>query len=361
MAGLKGRRVSGPVATIWGALIVLLVLSQLVVSSHFFDHSSLSVLTPLVGIMAVVTIGQSIVIGTGGIDLSVAAVVTLVGQIVLKQSQSSNSGLVGALAVCLIACMAIGLINGLLIEGLRLNALVVTLAVGEFVTGITTVYRGQIGQYSNVPSDLARLGSANVEGVSYLLLAALAVTIFGTFFVHRMVMGRRLVLSSAQRRTALLVGVRANSYRVLAYVAAACLYGLGGVLAAGQVQNPNLSLGTPYLLATIAAAVLGGAALTGGRVSMVASLGGAAFLTILDYDLEIRGYSSGVETLAQGVALVVALIFAFSVGRWSTVRRRSDISPKDSDELSAIDHTAVSELDGTGFAPLTRARKLRSE
>lgn len=319
---VKRLQMSAPVTIIWAALIVLLILSQLLISDHFFDHASLSVLTPLVGIMAIVTIGQAIVIGTGGIDLSVAAVLTLVGQIVLKQSKGNNAGLAEALVTCLIVCMVIGLVNGLLIEGLRLNALVVTLAVGELVTGITTSYRGQVGQYSNVPTELARLGSANVGGISYILIIAVALTIFGTYVIHRVLVGRRLVLSSAQRRTALLVGVRANRYRVLAYVVASCLYGLGGVLAAGQVQTPNLSLGTPYLLATIAAAVLGGAALAGGRVSIVASLGGAAFLTILDYDLEVKGYSSGIETAAQGVALVIALIVAFNFGRWSSLWRK---------------------------------------
>ncbi|MGH9092417.1 MAG: ABC transporter permease, partial [Acidimicrobiales bacterium] len=317
--------------TIGGALVVLLVLSQLVVTSHFFDRASLSVLTPLVGIMAILTIGQALVIGTGGIDLSVAAVVTLVGQIVLKQSQGDNADLAGSLVACFVVCVAIGLVNGVLIEGLRLNALVVTLAMGQLVTGITTTYRGQVAHFSNVPSDLAHAATANVAGISYLLIVAVGLAVAGSFFLHRVVAGRRLVLASAARRTAVLAGLRANSYRILAYVIAACLYGLGGVLLAGQVQTPDLSLGSPYLLATIAAAVLGGAALTGGRVSVVATLFGAAFLTILDYDLQVKGYSAGVETLAQGVALVVALAVAFSLGRWSGAlsrwRPRRDRAP----------------------------------
>lgn len=312
-----GVRIPRSVTTIGGALVVLLVLSQLVVTSHFFSHASLSVLTPLVGIMAILTIGQALVIGTGGIDLSVAAVVTLVGQIVLKQSQGSNGGLAGALVACFVVCVAIGLVNGILIEGLRLNALVVTLAMGQLMTGITTTYRGQVAHFSNVPSDLAHAATANVAGISYLLIVAAGLAVVGSFFLHRVVAGRRLVLASAARRTAVLAGLRANSYRVLAYVLAACLYGLGGVLLAGQVQTPDLSLGSPYLLATIAAAVLGGAALTGGRVSVVATLLGAAFLTILDYDLQVKGYSAGVETLAQGIALLVALALAFGLGRWS--------------------------------------------
>lgn len=314
---MGGLRLSRSSITIGGALVVLLVLSQLVVTSHFFDRASLSVLTPLLGIMAIITFGQALVIGTGGIDLSVAATVTLVGQIVLKQSHGANSGLAGSLVACFFVCVAIGLVNGLLIEGLRLNALIVTLAMGQLLTGIATTYRGQVAHFSNAPENLQKMAIANIGGISYLLLVAVGLAVVATVFLHRIVAGRRLVLASAARRTAVLTAIRANGYRILAYVIAACLYGLGGVLLAGQVQTPDLSLGAPYLLATIAAAVLGGAALTGGRVSMLSTLFGAAFLTILDYDLQVKGYTAGVETLAQGVALVLALALAFGFGRWS--------------------------------------------
>lgn len=328
-----GLRIPAPIKAIGGAFIVLLVLTQLFVSSHFFGRSSLSVLTPLVGVMIIVTIGQALVIGTGGIDLSVAAVVTFVGQIVLKESHGANGNLASSLINCLVACVIIGLVNGLLIEGLRLNALVVTLAMGELITGITTSFRGQVAQYSNVPSNLANMAVSNVGGISYILMISVGLAIVGSFFVHRVKVGRRLVLSSVVRQSAVFVGLRANTYRILAYVLAACLYGVGGVLAAGQIQAPDLSLGSPYLLATVAAAVLGGAALSGGRVSVVATMFGAAFLTILDYDLQVKGYSAGVETLAQGVALLIALTLAFSVGRWSGVGRwvRLRKSPPDED------------------------------
>ncbi|MDE3205646.1 MAG: hypothetical protein KGQ66_15675 [Acidobacteriota bacterium] len=81
-------------------------------------------------------------------------------------------------------------------------------------------------------------------------------------------------------------------------------------------------LGDPYLLATIAAAVLGGAVLTGGRAHLGLSVMGAAFLTILDYDLQVKGYSNGVQTMAQGIALVLALALAVGAGRWSGIGNR---------------------------------------
>src|SRR4051794_40806904 len=161
-----------PLTVIGAALVVLLLLSQFYVTSNFFHRGSMSVLTPLIGVMVIVAVGQAFVMGTGGIDLSVAAVMTLVGSIVLKQSQNSNGRLAGALVLCLVACVVIGLVNGILIEALRLNALVVTLAVGELVAGYTRLYRGDVLAYTNVPKSLSDAAGADIGGVSYLLLVS---------------------------------------------------------------------------------------------------------------------------------------------------------------------------------------------
>lgn len=237
------RRPSAAASGITGALVMLLALSQLVVTQHFYQRASLSVLTPLIGVMAIVTIGQTLVIGTGGIDLSVAAVVTLVGQVVLKQSHGQSSQLAGALAACLLACVVIGLVNGILVEGLGLNALVVTLAVGQLVAGYTQSYSGQVQQFGSAPLSLARFARDQFGGISVILLIAVGLAMAVSMFIRRFSLGRRLVLSSAARQTAKLVGIRARWYRILAYVIAACLYGAGGVLAAGQIRTPNLTLG----------------------------------------------------------------------------------------------------------------------
>jgi ribose transport system permease protein len=315
-----------PFTVIGAAFVVLLLISQFYVTSHFFSRGSMSVLTPLIGVMVIVAVGQAFVMGTGGIDLSVASVMTLVGSIVLKQSQNQNGRLIGALVFCFVACVVIGLINGIFIEALRLNALVVTLAVGQLVAGYTRLYRGNVLAYTDVPRDLSRAAGADIGGVSYLLVVSVGLAFVGTFFLHRMVEGRRLVASSAAPGTALLVGLRASGYRILAYVIAACSYGVGGVLLAGQLGTPDLTLGDPYLLTSIVAVVLGGAALTGGRVSPLATLLGAAFITILDYDLRVRGYSSGMRLLTQGIVLVLALSLAYGIrnlSRMGSIFRRA--------------------------------------
>jgi ribose transport system permease protein len=310
-----------PTHLISGAVVILLAVSQLFITSRFFETSTLSTLTPLVGILVLVAIGQGLVISTGGLDLSLPATMTLMGAIVLKQSEGRNDGLLHAIVLCAVACVVIGLVNGVLVEGLRMNSLVVTLAVGQLVLGGTQLYRGAVPPVQQVPANLGSWTTADIGGVSVILLAALVLAVVTMLVLHRVVAGRRLVAGSTAERAAMLTGIRAARYRVGAYVIAALVYGAGGVLAAGQTGTPDLSLGQPYLLTSVVAVVLGGAALAGGRVSPVATLMGAVFIAVLDFDLRVRGLSPGGRLIAQGTVLVLGLALIHAVRHRAEFRR----------------------------------------
>ena len=302
------------------AVAALLTISPFAVTSQFYSRASLSTLTPLLGIMIIVATGQAFVVGTGGIDLSIPATITLMGSIVLKASGGHNDQIVKTILICLGACIVIGFVNGVLVEGFGLNALVVTLAVGQLVAGITRLYRGQILAFTQVPPRLADAASARVAGVSYLLIAAFIFALLATVFLKRVVFGRRLVASSAAARAAYLAGLRGQGYRILAYVIASVTYGIGGVLAAAQIGVPDLTLGDPYLLTTVVAIVLGGAVLSGGRVSPIATLLGATFITVLDYDLRVLGYSAGTRLVVQGAVIALGLSLVYVLQNVSGLR-----------------------------------------
>lgn len=319
---MRGFRLT-PTWLISAAVGILLLFSQLVVTSSMFSRGTLSTLTPLIGILILVSIGQAFVIGTGGIDLSLPATMTLMGAIVLKASEGHSDQLLNALILCGVACLIIGVVNGVLVELLGLSSLVVTLAVGQLVTGYTAIYRGSVPSVQHVPQNLADWANADIAGgVSYILLIAGVLAIIATACLQRGVRGRRLVASSTAEKAAVLSGVRAPGYRIFAYVVAALVYGLAGVLAAGQVQTPDLTLGAPYLLTSIVAVVLGGAVLSGGRVSPIATMMGAIFIAVLDFDLRVEGYSTGLRLIIQGSVLVIglSLIYLFRSNR--TLLRR---------------------------------------
>lgn len=296
-----------PLKVILAANVLLVLFLQFVAGQNLFDPRTLATLTPLLGIMVIIGLAQAFVIGTGGIDLSVPHVVTLMGIIMLKESGGLDSQLPWALLVAAVICILIGLVNGILIEVLGFNPLVTTLATGQVIMGATIIYRGASLNTTRVPEALYGWVRGGAFSVSIILVTAVVLVLLTVFFVRRIVVGRRLVLASASARASELVGVSHRSYRVSAWVIAALIGGIGGVLMAGQIASPDMSSGGPYLLSSIVVVVLGGAVLTGGRVSPMGTLLGAVFIILLDHGLAVMGYSTGARLLVQGVVLALGL------------------------------------------------------
>lgn len=296
-----------PLKVILVANVLLILFLQFVAGQNLFEPRTLSTLTPLLGIMAIIGLAQAFVIGTGGIDLSVPHVVTLMGIVMLKESGGLDSNLPWALLVAAIVCIIIGLVNGILIEVLGFNPLVTTLATGQVIMGATIIYRGASLNTTRVPDALYGWVRGGAFGLSIILITAVLLVLVTVLFVRRIVVGRRLVLASASAKASELVGVRQRTYRVSAWVIAALIGGGGGVLMAGQIASPDMSSGGPYLLSSIVVVVLGGAMLTGGRVSPFGTLLGATFIILLDHGLAVMGFSSGARMLVQGVVLALGL------------------------------------------------------
>jgi ribose transport system permease protein len=307
------------------AVVLLLVLSESTHDGSFFSRSTLSTLTPFVGVMLIASLGQALVIGSGGIDLSVPSTITLVGVVLLKVSQSDDSRLVLGIAAALGCCALIGLVNGLVVERLHLNPFVATLAVGQIVAGVARYIRGPVPQYTRVPPALSERARWNAFGVSTALMVAVVLTMIAALVLRSTVAGRHLVASSASRPAATLIGLHALRYRILTFVASSSLAGVAAVLLAGQLGAPDLSLGSPYLLATVVAVVISGAVLSGGRVDLVGVALGAVFITVLNHNLRVRGYSTGFAQLVQAAVLGGGLAAVYLVRNrrdvWSALTR----------------------------------------
>lgn len=318
---MSSRLRLSPRLAIGVVVFVLLVLSEVTHSGSFFSKSTLSTLTPFVGVMLIASLGQAVVIGAGGIDLSIPSTMTFVGVMILKFSQSENSRLVVACLAAVGVCAVIGLVNGLLVEHLRLNPFVATLAVGQIVAGTARYFRGPVPKFTRVPPELVDRTRWNLGGISVALIAALILMLVGTMVFRSTVWGRRLVASSASKPAATLIGMSASTYRVITYVASSMLAGIAAVLLSGQLGAPDLSLGGPYLLATVVSVVLSGAALSGGRVDLIGVALGAVFITVLNHDLRVQGYSSGFAQLVQAIVLGGGLALVYIVRNRSSLLR----------------------------------------
>ncbi len=300
---------------IWLAFAALIAVSAVIAPRSLLPATFLAIL-PLAAFLAIAAMGEAIVLMSRGIDLSIPAIVTLSSTIILGFSRGRDEDMMFAIAAALLFAVGVGLINGLLVAALRLNALIVTLAVGAMTSGATLWYRESLPAESRVPPALADWGGSRVLGLNVSVwVAALLVAVL-TVVLRKSTIGRRFSAIGANPRAAWVAGVNVAVYQVAAFATAGLLYGVVGILLSAFIRNPTLLVGDPYLLAPIAAAVLGGTAITGGIGSMAAVAGAALFLTHLGQLLKILGLSTALQLIIMGVAIALGMALA----EWDRLR-----------------------------------------
>jgi ribose transport system permease protein len=299
-------RVRTRFAAIWLAMLGLIVFCAIVAPRSLLPSTFLAII-PLAAFLAIAAIGETLVLMARGIDLSIPAVITLSSTIVLGFSGGHDEAILYAVCGALLFATLFGLINGILVAVFELNALIVTLAVGAITTGATLWYRDSLPQEARVPPGMATWGDARFLGINYAVWVVAALAVLLDVVLRKTTIGRRFSAVGANPRAAWIAGVPIAAYQTAAFAAAAFLYGVAGILVSAFIRNPTLKVGEPYLLAPIAAAVLGGTALSGGIGSMVAVAGAALFLTQLGQMLQMLGLSSALQFVIEGLAIALGM------------------------------------------------------
>jgi ribose/xylose/arabinose/galactoside ABC-type transport system permease subunit len=210
--------------------------------------------------------------------------------------------------VVLAVAALIGLVNGILIGGLKLNALIVTLAMGQVVTGFVNRYQKTITIQSPVPDGLGQWTSARFLGITRTFWVAVALTVALVVAFRYTALGRRFQIVGANPIAARVNGIRVTFNIIGAYVVAAMLYAVAGVLLAALLRTPNVTIGAPYLLGPIAAVVIGGAALTGGLASPVSTFAAAFFLAGLDQMMRVMALPTSLQFVVFGVVIIGGML-----------------------------------------------------
>jgi ribose transport system permease protein len=221
-------------------------------------------IAPLAAVLAITALGQMLVVMTGGIDLSVPGTMSLAAVIMVGVGKQSDDRIVAAILIALGVAAIVGLVNGILIGGLKLNPLIVTLAVGQIAAGAVFRYGRHFPVQNPVPVGWSDWATTRVFGISAVFWIGVALTIVVSLGLRYTSVGRRFQAVGANPVASYAVGVRVTLYQILAYVVAAVFHAAAGLALAGLIRRPGAFVGTQYLLAPIAAVVIGGASLTGG-------------------------------------------------------------------------------------------------
>ena len=298
------RLLSRGLATVLIATVGLFAVSWIFASSSVTRGTLLTML-PFAAALAVASLGQTLVVMQGGIDLSVAGGFSLYVVILTKYPAGNNDRLWAALVIAFLAAIAVGSLNGLLIGRMRLNPIVATLGTNALLFGVILWYTAGIP--TTTTARLHSLGDALWWGIPAPVFFAVGATAVVTAVVKLTPAGRRFEGVGANETAAFTAGIRVQRHRASAYVWAQLLYCLAAVLHASIVNQPTAYEGNNYLLPTVAAVVLGGTSLLGGRGNLVATAVAALFLSQLDQFVLALGVSYATRTLVQAAALAVGV------------------------------------------------------
>ncbi len=233
---------------------------------------------------------------------------TLGAILMVGVGEQSDDRIGVALMTAVGAAVVIGLVNGILIGGLKLNALIVTLAVGQVVIGVVNRYDFPV--QAQVPPALSEWTATKIWGVSPIFWIGLGLTIVVMLALRYTTIGRKFQVVGANPVSARVVGVRVNLYQVSAYVVAAVLYALAGAALAGLFRTPGVNIGVPYLLGPIAAVVIGGASLTGGLASPLSTFAAAFFLTGLNQMMRTMGLPTSLQFVVFGLVIIGGMLIS---------------------------------------------------
>jgi ribose transport system permease protein len=281
------------------------------------SHGALEGSLPFAAIIAIVGMGQLLVVEQGGFDLSLAGAVSLAVVISTHYPQGDNALLLPAVLIAIACAIMAGLANGILVSLFNLNAIVATIGVNALLYGAVFAVSG--GVPKTTTDLLATIAGGRALGLPNSLYFALATLVVVSFILKKSVAGRRFETIGANPLAARAVGLRVQLHQLLAYVYAQLLYCLAGLLVAGITREPTAFQGDALLLPSVAVVVLGGTSLLGGRGYPISTVIASFFLNQLSQFALAVGVPYSAQTIIQALAL------GFGIGVYS-IRRTANIN-----------------------------------
>ncbi len=285
--------------------IVLILASRLVSPSLGSWQQVLTVLT-LASFLVVLSFGQGLVVLTGGLDLSLPAVITLGG--VLTTTWAGNGpGAWYLLPAVLAVCGGVGLASAIGVVWLKVPPFIMTMATSIIVSSAALGLTNGTPRGAS-PESLLLLMKGSYLGIPAPVYFLVVFAIAGWLIQSRTVFGRYLYAVGTNRDAARIAGVPVTLVTVLPYVASAVCAGFVGMMLVGYANGATLRMGDNYLLPSIAAVVIGGSSILGGSGSFAGTVGGAILLTTVETVIAAIGLEQGLRTIIEGGIILVALL-----------------------------------------------------
>ena len=292
----------------WAALVglVLLVIVFQIANPTFLSTGNISSMLVAAAILVILAVGQTFVVATGGIDLSVASIMTF-GAVVFGWTYTSGWGLLGASLASIVAGTAVGAANGVIIAKGRITDFIVTLGMLSAASGAALVLADG-KPVTIIDTTLLQLstGGIGIFGWTVIIAAGVALIAHAVLFHTRF--GTHVLATGGSAEAATATGISTARIKIAVYTISGLLAGLGAILLIARVGAAEPASNTSFLLNSVAAVVLGGVSLLGGRGTITGPVIGALLLTALTNGLTLLGVSQFYQPLAVGVVVVLAAL-----------------------------------------------------
>jgi ribose transport system permease protein len=313
----RSVKTNSPVWIAYVLLVVLFIVTVLV-SPEFAHLGPIGTLAAQASFLGIAALGQTFVIISGGVDLSISAVISAAAVLSATLSDGQNSALWWVVPLCFAIGLAVGLVNGTGVA-LGVSPIIMTLGTQGVVFGAILLYtQGQAGYAP--PSNIIWLATHKWGPVPVSVALWAALGILGGFVLRRTIYGRQLYAIGTQQTVARFSGVNLPAVQIASYVISATCAVIAGLAIGGYANQTYLTIGDPYLFTSVAAVVVGGASILGGKGIYAGTVAGAAILTLLTNLLDILNLKQGALEMIYGAVILGTVAIATRRSMWPMAR-----------------------------------------
>ncbi|WP_133852621.1 ABC transporter permease [Labedaea rhizosphaerae] len=310
---VRGFRPDLRLSILFGVLVVLCVIGYVTGPDTFLSESNISTMLRLAAAIGVVSVGMTFVIISGGIDLSVGSMVALASVWMTTLATQSYGPFV--MVVCALAVgLGAGLINGLLIAYGKLVPFIATLAMYASARGLAERLSGRRTQVVNQQGYLDFFRGAFL-GIPVLIWMLAVVYVVGWVVLNRTTFGRRTFAVGGNAEAARLAGINVKRHTAMVYAVAGLCCGIAALMVVARTTSGASTNGLYYELDAIAAVVIGGTLLTGGRGTLIGTLIGVLIFTVVNSIFTQNNLETDVQNIAKGVIIVAAVLLQYGTNR----------------------------------------------
>lgn len=290
-----------------GLLIILLSFALLltILSPYFLTFDNIINVILQVTVTGITAIGMTYVMLSGGIDLSVGATLALSAVVAANFAKAGHPAIV-VIGIGLSIGLVIGLLNGIAITKLRVPPLITTLAMLSIVRGIQLIYSRSVTVFGFGES-FSFLGQGTIGPLPVPVIILIALYLLASFSLSRTAFGRKVYAVGGNERASNIVGIRVDRIKISVYVLSAVLASFAGLVLISRLDSAPAIIGTNLELETIAAVVIGGTSLSGGKGGVWGTLIGVAILGLIANALNLLNVSPYYTQLVQGLVIFIAV------------------------------------------------------